>query len=596
MATRRTALPAATTPLEKAVKEILEVGTGQRGDELDRFVTLRDLCNAAIIRYLNQQDVSVTNPDGAGGLAGSRSLLPPSNLHILKDEAAGQITAFNHHLKWDNPDDDNVTSIEIWGHTANIRGESLKLGLAPITQDYFIHHNPDPTTDYFYWIRSIDMAGNYSPWEPTDAQGGFVVPGDEALSDTIERVLDVLKGQDPAWYAAGTTYSSGDMVRYTCTDGATRRYEYVNVTPAAGQVPEDNPTYWKRSGILTVGQVDGEDTVGVDGNLVVDNTILARHVKADNIDGTHISATSQITVAEGGYVMVGNNNIKLDGDTDSIIVAPDGGPAGQDYCQLKNGNLWFYLYDSTTLQHFPYKSIKRLETGYASNGQTVQIPGYWKQQPVVMVSVENATTYNATYPTQTQRLVVGAESVTEYSNMQYQFTAAARLELDASGGSVAASNDLTVYGAQFHSYLPGPAGPALPANTRRVLVNVRFVPMHGVGVLSKAGGAAGEIAMQIYKSGAWTTVTAFQAGYSDYGAWPYYMTFDSGTQGADITYFRFIGTYTWTAGAEFWTTEMNNPAWINSYLEKITLQQYQYWQTGSIIVNTGTLRWIAIGE
>ena len=57
-------IPAPSHPkFQTIMKEIMETGIGHVGTGLDRFVTLRDLTNSGLVKYLNDQGVSVTRPD-----------------------------------------------------------------------------------------------------------------------------------------------------------------------------------------------------------------------------------------------------------------------------------------------------------------------------------------------------------------------------------------------------------------------------------------------------------------------------------------------------------------------------------------------------
>lgn len=210
---------------------------------------------------------------------------------------------------------------------------------------------------------------------------------------------------------------------------------------------------------FVVGTVNGASTVGIDGKLVVDGTILARaiaasavtadkiaagavtanKVAANAINGDHIQAQSSIKLNEGGKLTVGNNNIVLDSEQDRIVVAPDNGTiigvpeyAGVDYCSLKDGNISFMYWDGG--QHQLYNSLKRVEMGMSiPNNVRVTIPGVWKAQPKIIVSPADIMTYNKNYNAN-QNLVCTAEDIVRSGNT-YAFTPRAFLRLtDGSTG------------------------------------------------------------------------------------------------------------------------------------------------------------------
>jgi hypothetical protein len=190
----------------------------------------------------------------------------------------------------------------------------------------------------------------------------------------------------------------------------------------------------------------GANGVGIDGDLVVNGTILTRHLNAgsvtadkigaDQVSGQHIAATSDIILNEGGRLTVGMNNLVLDSVGDRMLVAPDNGTvlgqpnySGVDYAELKDGDLRFMYWDSVQEDHVLYNSVKRVEFGLGvANNQVVTLPGVWKQPPKIIVSPADIMAYSKDYPTANQSLVCQAENIVA-SGLTYQFTPKAFLRL-----------------------------------------------------------------------------------------------------------------------------------------------------------------------
>lgn len=185
--------------------------------------------------------------------------------------------------------------------------------------------------------------------------------------------------------------------------------------------------------------------VGIDGGLVVNGSIVTRHLQAgsvtaekigaNQIGGQHISAQSSILLNEGGRLTVGNNNLILDSNTNSMIVAPDNGVApgqpnliGHDFCELANGDLVFYYYYNGT--HYPYKSVKRV-VGCANvaNNSLVTIPGHWKEVPEIIVSPHSLQTYHKDYSGYNQKINCEAQGVTRSADGVVRFVPLANLSL-----------------------------------------------------------------------------------------------------------------------------------------------------------------------
>jgi hypothetical protein len=210
---------------------------------------------------------------------------PPTGLLIQKG-------LFSHTLTWTNPTDTNVSHIEVWVavNSQNIIDASL-IAIVTVTPDLrggegkYINAGFDVTADMTYWIRSVSYGDVYSEWHPTLVMGGVAVAGDESVSETIDGVINLLKGGTSELYSDVTVYSLYERCR--TADG--RVWESISIADHSGNQPP-NATYWKRAGILMTGDVDGVPTAAIDGNLVVDDTILARHIQAGSIVAEHMAA------------------------------------------------------------------------------------------------------------------------------------------------------------------------------------------------------------------------------------------------------------------------------------------------------------------
>lgn len=293
----------------------------------------------------------------------------------------------------------------------------------------------------------------------------------ESNTASIQQHTSTINGLSAQWYLKTDVngYVSGFGM---ANDGATSSF-IINADKFAVVKP-GSPAGATSKIPFVVGTVNGASTVGIDGQLVVDGTILARSiaasavtankiaagavtankVAANAINGDHIQAQSSIKLNEGGKLTVGNNNIVLDSTDDQIVVAPDNGTIigapeydGVDYCRLKDGNVNFMYWDGT--KHVLYNSLKRVEMGMSRpNNVRVTIPGIWKEQPKIIVSPADIMTYNKNYNAD-QNLVCAAEDIRQ-DGLTYSFTPRAYLRLtNGSTGlainltAVAASNSFT---------------------------------------------------------------------------------------------------------------------------------------------------------
>ena len=324
----------------ESLQFILTEGLGQTGDPLKAFIRLEDLTDPELIKFLNSQVVSVTRPDPAMQDKGVPTDNPPDsprNLELLSAADANRLGLFGNTLTWDVPDNeiDDIAATEIWVAESQNRSDAVFTGLVTHPGNIYTHASLDPAKAYYYWIRCVNWAGQYSVWEPSSDQGGYVVEGKATTIETIDKLMNALLGEDPAAYNAGTTYEAGDLCSYTVGDN-TRRYKCI--LQSTGNLPT-NTTYWKRIGILVEGDIDGVATIGIDGNLVVDgsvtalsiaaNTITASQIKGDGfgiLDLTsgkiQINTTDALEIKSGGNVIIKNGgDIKFEAsDTDPALL------------------------------------------------------------------------------------------------------------------------------------------------------------------------------------------------------------------------------------------------------------------------------------
>jgi predicted phage tail protein len=148
------------------------------------------------------------------------------------------------------------------------------------------------------------------------------------------------------------------------------------------------------------------------------------------INGGSLWVGSQISLSEGGQLVLGNDNILMETggtDTGRIIIAADGGWQTNDYALLEDGDLKFYYWDGTN--HQEYKSVKRIEVGSAENNTTVYIPGVWRDKPEIIVSPKNLRCYEGSFDGQDQDLQLDAVNINQYTNGKYRFTPRASLQI-----------------------------------------------------------------------------------------------------------------------------------------------------------------------
>ncbi len=342
-----------------ALQNFMNLREGDLGDGGEAFVTVNAL---KAIGVQTGQGAPVLNTAQIA-LGDRNAPKPPTNLVATNKVFANELT-------WKNPVDDDLSHIEVWAAAGTqSRDAASRVAIVTKPNDTFLHGSITVDLPYTYWVRAVDYSGNHSPWCPPDSQGGYVVP--EALDKTITDVLAVLQGQlteselysdlrkrinyidhtdlvheddvlEPGvlsslkdFYVEGATMVTAaveeiDAVKgqWTVKIDTNGRVAGVGlINPASGSGSEfiiladkfrvvlpngDGPALQP----FTVGLVEGQPAVGIDGNLVVDESILARHIDAGAITADKFSADMALvnTIRSGNYSPAASG-WKLDGSS-----------------------------------------------------------------------------------------------------------------------------------------------------------------------------------------------------------------------------------------------------------------------------------------
>jgi hypothetical protein len=281
--------PPSSPQFGQSVKQWIETrdGTaGPKGFKPDRFVVVKDLYDTAFINALANYRFPITRTNSDYGYTGDVSAPnPPTNLVVTTE-------VFRNTLTWDDPASENFWYIEVWlakvpaGDPAPTTSDALKIATVPKGVEKLIDTEVSSTLyDHYYWIKAVSYAGIASVW-----QDGYI-EGVTTINATIENIMDILRGADPDAWSSVVNYVAGDRVLH-----GGKRYKCILAN--LNQEPPDTD-YWEQSGILITGDVGGISTVGIDGNLVVDESIYASAINTDN---AFIGMTIQSTVFTEGSV------------------------------------------------------------------------------------------------------------------------------------------------------------------------------------------------------------------------------------------------------------------------------------------------------
>lgn len=150
-------------------------------------------------------------------------------------------------------------AVEVWVSETNDRAEAVLLAS---TQDQeYVHTNLPVAAIRYYWIHPVDPFGEYMPWHPLSATAGIT---GVVISDPAD-LIDLLATGEP-------------------------------------------------DAIIVTGQINGSPAAGVNGDMIVDGTILARCIAADQfVVGDNVAMGENATI-EWAQVDNAPNATHLDED------------------------------------------------------------------------------------------------------------------------------------------------------------------------------------------------------------------------------------------------------------------------------------------
>ncbi len=299
--------PDSKTFLQK-VKEILETREGVRSSRLMAFVTRGEL-HSMKLGGITEQD---TNDAGVAVVDDGYSPEPPTNLSV-------ETNFLGNELSWDASTSKDVWYYEVWVNTAQDRSgaEFLATVSHPKTHYYHSVKAADVNTNHYYWVRAIDWSGYYSEWEPNDDQGGYLASGNASLSEVTKEMIDSLKLSDKSVNHIAGQLSGGDYYLGGITQDGTTNQNFI-IMADTFRVLQPDSGYDTPKQPFIIGSVDGTSTVGIDGQLVVDGSIYAESVAADNIKAKHLDGAEVFvnTIQSSNY-SAGSTGWQIDHSTDA---------------------------------------------------------------------------------------------------------------------------------------------------------------------------------------------------------------------------------------------------------------------------------------
>ena len=330
-------------PLLTAIKEVLEVQVGHRGEDLDKAVTFRDLTDSGIATFKAESNgiSSVLEPVINVGA----QTAPPNPVTLT-----ASATFTNVLLSWSGGfRHDLVAATEVYRSTSDNLSAASHIGS---TSSFVYTDTVEPASTHYYWIRFISPAGVPGAYNATD---GTVAVTSKKVSDLFADLNDSFPADGfkisggaseviPFAVVGTATYINTALIMDASIDVA----KISNLSVDMAQVTGTLTANQINTGLITSDKINAPgisaDRIKMDGNIEFQNTQSGIQFGKDSLGSTaagaffgrsggvagfHISsATSGIYADSSGTVAL--NNVRLyTGAAGSAVEYPNPGQVTQ---------------------------------------------------------------------------------------------------------------------------------------------------------------------------------------------------------------------------------------------------------------------------
>ncbi|EAU9425299.1 DUF1983 domain-containing protein [Salmonella enterica] len=161
-----------------AVVENMEIGTGQRGDGKDAFVTQRQLAELKLAKMRVGGGSKVNLSPGTS----LEAVLPPPAFPVQPKNFKATGAFGSVLLEWDMPVYWGHSLAEVWRGTEDNLSDAVLVGTTPGQ----VYSDPvDPGWKGFYWIRFVNSAGVSGPYNSPDGTPAETQMDVQAVIDQI---------------------------------------------------------------------------------------------------------------------------------------------------------------------------------------------------------------------------------------------------------------------------------------------------------------------------------------------------------------------------------------------------------------------------
>tara|TARA_B110000091_G_scaffold27464_1_gene27247 strand:+ start:64 stop:1413 length:1350 start_codon:yes stop_codon:yes gene_type:complete len=272
-----------------SLKENVDVLTGNRGDPLDRAVTVRDLLDAGIIKLARG-----SNLFGNNGFEIDPTILfptlavPPAPTNL---QAAGAFQ--NILLEWDLQFYIGHAGVEIWRHTSDsLAGATLvgtMTGMAGVYVDAV-----GSGKSFYYWVRAINKNGVYGPYNSSSGTLG------ETAID-VAYMLTLLSG------AVTSSQLAADLSAPIAKIPALESFTGYSASYSDGSLlTRMGATETKANAAATSAQLSSESTTRASADSALSSTVTSL---SSTVGGNTSAISTQVTTTNG---LKAQYTVKLD--------------------------------------------------------------------------------------------------------------------------------------------------------------------------------------------------------------------------------------------------------------------------------------------
>ena len=272
-----------------SLKENVDVLTGNRGDPLDRAVTVRDLLDAGIIKLARG-----SNLFGNNGFEIDPTILfptlavPPAPTNL---QAAGAFQ--NILLEWDLQFYIGHAGVEIWRHTSDsLAGATLvgtMTGMAGVYVDAV-----GSGKSFYYWVRAVNRNSVYGPYNSSSGTLG------ETAID-VAYMLTLLSGAVTSSQLAADL--SAPIAKIPALESFTG---YASGYSGGSLLTRMGATETKANAAATSAQLSSESTTRANADSALSSTVTSL---SSTVGGNTSSISTQVTTTNG---LKAQYTVKLD--------------------------------------------------------------------------------------------------------------------------------------------------------------------------------------------------------------------------------------------------------------------------------------------